>query len=322
MILLGLAITCGLGASYMTSRLLAERQPADEPERVDILVAKDNISVHTSLRKPEDLFVYKTVAKGDFPDAITDYESLKGKVLKHGRAKGESITAANLYDKSVNVELPKDHQGIAIKVTMETSAEGLASLPGSRVDLHLTLRDTNNVNNTRSLVLLQNVLVVAAGIKTEREGIAAPAPIVTLALKRADALRVNAAMEMGTIRMIMRNQDDDSTATKGEIQVTGREILEGKTDEKKFEIAKVEPKERVEPKSTPQVGDRPKWTKHHWDIVHGSEQGPRSVERVYYYQSEDGRILPPDSPEVIEALRPVENNTPPAPRKKGSIFEG
>ena len=38
LILMVVAVTCGLGASYMTSRLLAERQPEDT-EKVKILVA-------------------------------------------------------------------------------------------------------------------------------------------------------------------------------------------------------------------------------------------------------------------------------------------
>ena len=37
--LMGVAIACGLGASYMTSRLLAERQSDDEP-KITVLVAR------------------------------------------------------------------------------------------------------------------------------------------------------------------------------------------------------------------------------------------------------------------------------------------
>ena len=42
MILMVVAIVCGLGASYMTSRLLAERgeAPAAEQKKVTVLVAK------------------------------------------------------------------------------------------------------------------------------------------------------------------------------------------------------------------------------------------------------------------------------------------
>ena len=71
MILMGLAIVCGLGASYMTSRLLADRSPAEE-ERVEILFAKNNLRVGQALTNPEELFDKKFVTKeNEPPDAIT-----------------------------------------------------------------------------------------------------------------------------------------------------------------------------------------------------------------------------------------------------------
>jgi len=52
---MGLAIACGLGASYMTSRLLADRVEPDK-ELVEVLVAKKDLSVGQYLAKPEDFF--------------------------------------------------------------------------------------------------------------------------------------------------------------------------------------------------------------------------------------------------------------------------
>ena len=73
MILMVLAITCGLGASYMTSRLLAERTTPEE-EKVEILVATKNLSVGQRLTKPEELFEKKQVTKDlEPPDAIKDF---------------------------------------------------------------------------------------------------------------------------------------------------------------------------------------------------------------------------------------------------------
>jgi Flp pilus assembly protein CpaB len=75
MILMGLAITCGLGASYMTSRLLADRQ-TEEKETVEVLVAKRSLSVGERLTKPEELFEKKTILKeNDTPDAIRDFDA-------------------------------------------------------------------------------------------------------------------------------------------------------------------------------------------------------------------------------------------------------
>ena len=53
MILLIVAVTCGLGASYMTSRLLAERQTEPE-DKVKILVAKKNLDQGLTIKNVED----------------------------------------------------------------------------------------------------------------------------------------------------------------------------------------------------------------------------------------------------------------------------
>ena len=75
MILMGLAIVCGLGASYMTSRLLAERQPQEE-EKVEILVARRNLSVGERIVNPDEMFEVKpwSPRKMNRPDAIKDFE--------------------------------------------------------------------------------------------------------------------------------------------------------------------------------------------------------------------------------------------------------
>lgn len=266
MILLGLAITCGLGASYMTSRLLAERNVSDVQETVDILVAKQNLSVHTHITKPEDLFEVKRVNKDqEPPDAIRDFDSLRGKKLKQGRVRGDHITPASIYEKGGGVEIPEGYQAIGVPVNLQTTAHGLATLPGSRVDLQLTIKG-QNVLDTTSILVLQNVLVLAADVRVTPEGeIAAPAQVVTFALKQKDILKINACMDMGTIRLIMRKHDDNSVAT--ETTFVGRDIHKkdqvAKADTSKPVQPTIEPKE-VKPQP-PQVEDnRPKLTYHRY----------------------------------------------------------
>ena len=71
LILMGLAVVCGLGASYMTAQLLAKRQP--DEEKVTVLVAKRNLSVGEAIRKPEDLFDPKQFVVGQEPkEAVAD----------------------------------------------------------------------------------------------------------------------------------------------------------------------------------------------------------------------------------------------------------
>ena len=93
----GLAIVCGLGASYMTSRLLAERTQ-EEPERVDILVAKRTINVGERVTKPEDMFELKAVLKeNEPPDAIKDFDAVLEQYPKGSK------TAESFYYKGMSL---------------------------------------------------------------------------------------------------------------------------------------------------------------------------------------------------------------------------
>lgn len=317
MILMGLAITCGLGASYMTSRLLAERS-TDEPKKtVEILVATRPLSVHQRITNPEELFEKKNVTEGDEPpDAIKDFETLKGKTLKTGRNKGDHVTAANLYDKG-QLEIPVGFQAVGVRVNVETTASGLASLPGSQVDLLLTI-GAQDVRATKAMVLLESVLVLAADIRVTPEGeIAAPAQVVTFGLKREDVLKVTAAKNMGTITLVLRNRDDKDKATIQEY--TGGQIMD-RNKRSEPEPVKVVEKPKEPEKPAPPVVEEPKVVAGYYDIVNGSETGPREVTRVHYRQYEDGTISI-DRTELLDSTRNRQqqqpSSAPPADSRNG-----
>ena len=64
MILMVVAVVCGLAASYMTSRLLADKTPPPPAATVTVLVAKQKINAWTPIKNPEELFVAKEVPEG------------------------------------------------------------------------------------------------------------------------------------------------------------------------------------------------------------------------------------------------------------------
>jgi pilus assembly protein CpaB len=291
MILMGLAIVCGLGASYMTSRLLAERQPAEE-EKVKILVAKRNMSVGERLLKPEELFEYKEVAKeNEPPDAIKDFESLKGKIMKQSRNKGDHVIEANLRDNKAGLDIPVGYKAIGLRVNLEGSASGFATLPQSRVDIIHTVRGPD-ANASYSSFLLENVLVLAADLRLSPDGeLASPAQVVTFALKNEDLLKVNLAKELGILSLSLRKLNDDSISdTEG---VSGKDLKRPKKDTAPVVVAEVKPVEPPKPAPTVEVKpkpEEPKVKKGYYDIVNGAETGPRSVTRVHYEEAEDGTI--------------------------------
>src|ERR1700730_11368455 len=91
-ILLGLALCRRIAASYMTSRLLADRS-----EKVNVLIAKQKYAPWTPIKSPEDQFDQEERLKTEVPKtAVVKYEALKDHVLNKGIDKGEVVVAENL----------------------------------------------------------------------------------------------------------------------------------------------------------------------------------------------------------------------------------
>jgi pilus assembly protein CpaB len=307
MILMGLAIVCGLGASYMTSRLLAERQPQEE-EKVEILVARRNLSVGERIVNPDEFFERKAVVKADEPpDAIKDMEWLRGKVMRQSRNRGDHVTGGNLYDRN-RLDIPEGTQAVGLPVNLATTAHGLATLPGSRVDLMLTIR-VGDVNKTLTKVVIENVLVLAADGRVDREGeLIAPASVVTLALNDKDRIIAITAKDMGVLTLSLRNLND-LKRTESPV-INGDEILNGRPKDpvRIVQVPKVEP--------PPPVIELPKGTPGRLDIFQ-----PGNVRIVRYRVQENGDIEydddRPNRPAVQPAPPRPQPQPQPAPEGKG-----
>jgi pilus assembly protein CpaB len=213
LMLMGVAIACGLGASYMTSRLLAERQSDDEP-KVTVLVARRALNMGETIKLPEELFQEKKFTRGEEPaGAIENIDLLKNRVLKRPLRPGDYVTAEDLFgndDKDgMNFLVPKDHRAVGVRVNTESGVFGFACTPLSRVDVVGTFRRADD-KATFTKILLQNVLVLAADDKTRRgeDGKPMPSTVVTLALKPEDALKVRLAGEMGSLSLMLRKIND------------------------------------------------------------------------------------------------------------------
>ena len=68
-ILMVVAVVAGLAASYMTSKVIAERNndQGSEEEKVTILVAQKKIAFGTLIKDPQKFFVEKPYTKGEEP---------------------------------------------------------------------------------------------------------------------------------------------------------------------------------------------------------------------------------------------------------------
>src|SRR5690349_20524614 len=95
LILMVVAIGCGLAAAYMTHSLFADRG-----EKVTILVAKQHYNSWTPIKSPEDMFEQYDCPKSDLPkDAVVKFEAAKDHVLTKTIDKGEPLVQGMMMDK-------------------------------------------------------------------------------------------------------------------------------------------------------------------------------------------------------------------------------
>jgi Flp pilus assembly protein CpaB len=189
---------------------------------VKILVAKTNLDHGAALKNPQDMFVYKEVVQDeDNKTALTEMKVIKGKYLKHSLRKGTHITQEDLMDEKTSIlaNLPDGYVAYGIRVNAESIAGGFASLPGSKVNLLWTVRKGDDVKNSFSRILLEDVLVLAADTNTVRdhEGKAMPAQVVTVALKSLDSMKVKLAETYGALSMTLRKFGDKTPSPDKEL---------------------------------------------------------------------------------------------------------
>lgn len=333
LILMVVAVTCGLGASYMTSRLLAQRGQSESNDKVVILVAAKDINQGSSLKNPEEAFEKKEFLRGSEPkEAITSFDEIKNKVLKRTLRAGDAVTQVDLLPEGMvglSGLMATGFRAIGVRVNLESTAGGFASLPLSRVDIFSTVRRGSD-RESFAQVLLENVLVLAVDSNKDRDdqGRAMPGNVVTLALKPEDILKVNLAKEHGPLSLALRKFRDE---TKTEVdRLNWEQILTKATGKEEEEIAQapgmppvakkpVLPSIPVEdPKPAvvtvteePKAIEDPKHKVHVLTITEGAEQ-----KQVTFYLDDKGEVIPRDvSRSELPAAppRPTPAVTPPRP---------
>jgi pilus assembly protein CpaB len=230
LVLMVVAIICGLGASYMTSRLLAERGSGEgEVEKVSVLVAKKHLDMATAFKNPKELLEFQEFIKGQEPkNAVTVMDQVKGKFLRRSLRKGDFLTPEDLADTYAVIPVPPGMRAIGLRVNLESIAGGFASLPGSHVDIYSTVRRPSD-DDSHARVLLENVLVLAADqAKDRNEAGAMPASVITVALNTEDALRMTVAKDLGPLTLALRNPTDNTQTEVDQVTVT--QVLRRKSD--------------------------------------------------------------------------------------------
>jgi pilus assembly protein CpaB len=107
--------------------------------------------------------------------------------------------------------IPAGMRAMSVKVDEVIGVAGFV-VPGTRVDLVVTLRGNSQSEEPMSRTVASNVLVLTAGTKLDQEqakdGKPQPSTVVTLAVSPSDAERVALASSEGKISLALRNPLD------------------------------------------------------------------------------------------------------------------
>jgi pilus assembly protein CpaB len=216
LVLMVVAIACGLVASYMTSRVIADKSEKPTEEKVAVLVARQNLTMGTLIKDPEKLFEEKQFTKGEEPKkAIRTFEDLKDKRLNKPLSSEQFVTPDDLQTKEAEGlagVMQKGKRGFSLKVDAAAQVGGFV-LPHSRVDIVSVIR--RNDVETYSKIILQNVLVLAVdqGSTRDNEKQAVIGSTVTVQVTPQESEKLTLAQELGSLKLILRAYGDDEIVT-------------------------------------------------------------------------------------------------------------
>ena len=238
LVLLGLALGCGLVASIGISQIIEQNKgtPQAAVETQPILVAMTAIAGQEQLTEknikleqwPKDI-----IPKG----ALTKLEEIEGRRIKYSIAPGEPILQNKLVgddDKRATTDVPPGYRLKAVHADA-VSAVGNLIQPGDRVDVLVYLKSNfkGGAQDAGTTTILQDIKVFAVNDQwrpgDSGEGESIPVKNVTLLLTPKQVEILTLASESGKVSLVLRSPDDKLTA--GISDGTTRKDLFGPPDE-------------------------------------------------------------------------------------------
>lgn len=213
-ILMVVAVGCGLVAAFLTSQMTAKNQ-----EMVDVLVASRDLSVGTTFTKEEiskQVAYAKRPKEGLPPVLVNNPDDLLGKKLSRPIHAGETFNPADL---SVGgVVIPEGYDMVTMPASVISAAGGFVG-PGSRVDVIASARFGSKVHVFPLLVNMQ-VLAVDNNTTYEKNGVFTQLSGVSFAVTNDDTMLLNLAQARGaTLSLRLRNANKKAETREEEAKV-------------------------------------------------------------------------------------------------------
>ena len=217
-----LAITAGGALAFGTYNYV-QRQPAPAAavQTQPVVVAAADLDIGAEL-KPGDLKVVDW-PQGSAPVGVfTKPDELVGRGVILPIVQNEVVLPAKLASKEAGAGLPPiiptGLRAVSVRVNEVIGVAGYV-LPGTRVDVVATVNPTNQQGDVTTKVILNDVQVLAAGTRLERDGDKnkpITVSVVTMLVDPEQSERLTLAATEGKIQLALRNPLDRSQPnTKG-----------------------------------------------------------------------------------------------------------
>lgn len=252
-----LALVIAAGGSYFLYNWLQQRTAAPdvarkvEVETFPVVVAAVDLPWGTKIDNPQQLLTVPYLKQSMPAGHFTDPAKVMGRVVLSPIKATEPILESRLASSDIKTggiaAIVK--QGMRAVSVAGNKVAGIAGLinPGNRVDVLVTTQDPETDENTTKLVL-DNVLVLAAGTQVQEsaEGKPSPVDVYTLELTPIQAEQVSIAANQGKLQFALRNMLDAETVfTEGATVKEVMALLRGPEEE--IEIPKPKPPESATP---------------------------------------------------------------------------
>ena len=281
-IVLGVAVLMAAIASMGIYRIVST-MPARQAaaSTVDAVVAAHPLKLGTRLTA-DHVKVVKWPAASPVPGSFMKVEEVVNRGLITPLLENEPLTESKLAPLEAGAGLPPSippgMRAISVKVNEVIGVAGFV-VPGTRVDVMVTLQDRQK-ENSLTRVVVSNVQVLTAGTRYDqekaKEGTPIPSTVVTLLVTPDDGERIALAANEGQIMLALRNPlDTDVTATNG-VRTTG---LFGETPAP-APAPKPVPKQKAKPATaepTPVVAQAPAPKAYTVEAIRGAKRSEEIV---------------------------------------------
>ncbi len=228
--LLVVAIGCGLVASYMTSRLIADRGTQQETPKIAVVYATKNVPQGMLVKNPEDYFQQRMMPEELAPrgKVIRELAELKDKRLINPIGADKHVSADDLLNKDdpgLQNRIPIGMRAVSVKVSQDIAVTGFIQ-PGMHVDIACVPQ-----GKLEAKTILQKVLILAVNQtdfhdKSEKRAI--ETQYVTFALSPDDSEKITLASHTGHLRLLLRHSEDEKAvvtrgATAGDLSKTSQD---------------------------------------------------------------------------------------------------